>query len=284
MNAVSKRAPSLSFLLFPIFFGAPLFAAEISGLQGLGEFHDHRIESSEAGRSYQVFVGLPNTYGESDTQRFPTVYVLDGGALYPMLKAYYNYLRAGDEIPELILVAVSYGTGDWRDGNDRSHDFTAPADGQEHWGGAADFQNFVGNELMPMIESEYRSRPDRRIVFGQSLGGQFVLHAALTDPGLFWGHIASNPALHRNLPFFLERRPLRRSNSEKPKLFVGSGSLDERRFREPALDWITHWTSVENPPWELEAVTLDGHRHFSAPPTAFRQGLVWLFSSREASN
>jgi predicted alpha/beta superfamily hydrolase len=38
----------------------------------------------------------------------------------------------------------------------------------------------------------------------QGLGGQFVLYTALTRPDLFWGHIASNPALHRNLPFYPE--------------------------------------------------------------------------------
>ena len=284
MNAAPKYPllPGFCLLVFFLpaaFFGSPGVAAEIAGLQGLDETRDHFIDSDETGRGYHVFVGLPTGYAETADRRYPTVYILDGGELYPMLRAYYNYLRFGEEIPDLILVAISYGTGDWRNGNDRSHDFTAPADDRDFWGGAADFQRFVGEELIPFVESEYRTRSDRRIVFGQSLGGQFVLHAAQTDPALFWGYIASNPALHRNLPFFLEPRDNWRGNGDKSKLFVGSGSLDDERFREPALQWMSHWRSVEHPPWELETVTLDGHSHFSAPPAAFRQGLVWLFST-----
>ena len=261
-----------------VFLAMPAFAVELSGLQGLGETRDHVVVSESVGRSYEIFVGLPAGYFESVDRHYPTVYILDGGELYPMLISYYRYLRFGEEIPELILVAISYGTSDWENGNDRSHDFTAPSDEREFWGGAADFQRFLADELMPFVEAEYRSRADRRIVFGQSLGGQFVLHAAQTDPGLYWGHIASNPALHRNLPFFLERRDTVRNTSDKPKLFVSSGSGDDDRFRTPALQWMSHWTSVENLPWDLEAVTLDGHSHFSAPPAAFRQGLIWLFS------
>ncbi len=284
MNGAPKRPllPGLfllGFFLPAAFFGAPGVAAEIAGLQGLGETRDHFIDSQETGRGYHVFVGLPKGYAESDDRRYPSVYILDGGELYPLLRAYYNYLRSGQEIPDLILVAISYGTGDWRNGNDRSHDFTAPADDRDFWGGAPDFQRFVGKELIPLVEKEYRARSDRRVVFGQSLGGQFVLHAALTEPALFWGYIASNPALHRNLPFFLERRGDPGGNATKSRLFVGSGSLDDERFRLPALRWMSHWSSVEDPPWDLKTVTLEGHSHFSAPPAAFRQGLVWLFST-----
>ena len=204
------------------------------------------------------------------------MYVLDGGELYPLFASYSGYLAAGKEIPPLILVAISYGTDDWEQGNDRSHDYTAPTEEREHWGGAIDFQGFLENELIPFVEDKYRSDAKRRIVFGQSLGGQFVLFTAQTRPDLFWGHIASNPALHRNLPFFLETVP---ADPETPShLFVGSGSDDDPRFRTPALEWIEHWSSKDSTPWRLRVETLEGHSHFSAPPASFRDGLRWLLS------
>lgn len=103
-----------------------------------------------------------------------------------------------------------------------------------------------------------------------------MLFTALTDPVLFWGHIASNPALHRNLPFFLATPP-RAENSNRPRLFVSSGSDDDPRFREPAVKWMSHWSTVKPTPWDLEMRTLEGHNHFSAATAAFRQGLIWLF-------
>jgi hypothetical protein len=95
---------------------------------------------------------------------------------------------------------------------------------------------------------------------------------------LFWGYIASNPALHRNLAFFLEARATPPAEGQRPRLFVGSGSNDAPEFRLPALEWIARWTGAMDAPWDLQAVTLEGHTHFSTPPAAFRQGLHWLFA------
>ncbi|MCZ6804196.1 MAG: alpha/beta hydrolase-fold protein, partial [Proteobacteria bacterium] len=210
---------------------------------------------------------------------YPTVYILDGGALFPLLTAYYRYLILAEEIPEAIIVAISYGSANFEGGNYRSTDYTAKSSEREYWGGAERFQSFMSDELFPFIEHNYRSRPDRRIIFGHSLGGQFVLYTALMDPDLFWGHIASNPALHRNLPFFLKRHNEAIAERTSSKLFVGSGSMDEPRFRKPALKWIEHWSAIDTLPWQLKTIDLDGHSHMSAPPAAFRQGMRWLFSS-----
>lgn len=265
-------------LLAVIASSAPVKALSIEGMQGIGDTRYHQVESNSIGQNYHVFVGLPKSYEKSRDRKYPTIYILDGGELYPLLSAYYRYLNLADEVPEAILVAISYGTDDWEKGNNRGHDYTAASTDRGHWGGAGDFQSFLSDELIPLVENKYRSRSDSRIVFGQSLGGQFVLYTAQTRPNLFWGHIASNPALHRNLPFFLEQHGQAESGARRSRLFLSSGSMDEPRFRIPALEWIRHWTAVESTPWDLKTMTLGGHSHFSAPPVAFRQGMIWLFA------
>jgi predicted alpha/beta superfamily hydrolase len=269
---------ALLVLALAIGVAIPGGAVEIEHLQSLGDTRYHLLESKVATHTYHVYVRLPESYKESGDQTYPTIYLLDGGSTFPMLGGYYRYLSLGEEIPDLILVGISYGTDDWKNGNNRSHDFTAPSSEREYWGGAADFQKMLRTELLPLIENTYRSDPKRRVIFGQSLGGQFVIFTALTEPALFWGHIASNPALHRNLPFFLEA-PKQPVNSNRPKLFVSSGSDDDPRFREPTVKWMSHWSTVKPTPWDLEMRTLKGHNHFSAATSAFRQGLIWLFST-----
>lgn len=260
---------------------SPAQNVSINGLQGLGDTRHHVIASETLDKSYEVLVGLPDDYDHSGDTDYPTIYILDGGELYPLLRSYHRYLRNGGEAPDMIMVAISYGSSDYENGNDRSHDYTAPSHEREYWGGAQDFQAFLSGELMPFIESKYRSRSDRRVIFGQSIGGQFVLYTAQTQPALFWGHIASNPALHRNLPFFLQMHADVPSVDGRSYLFVGSGSDDDPRFREPALEWIDHWTRSPEKPWYLRAETLDGHGHFSAPPASFRRGIKWLFANSE---
>ena len=259
---------------------------DIDGVQGLGETRHHVVQSEILDKQYHVLVGLPEGYDEDAETRYPTLYVLDGGELYPLFTSYLRYLQFAGEAPDVIVIGISYGTSDWQNGNDRGHDYTAPTEEREHWGGAEAFQAFLGDELIPEIEREYRSRSDRRVLFGRSLGGQFVLYSAQTRPDLFWGRIASNPALHRNLPLFLSMRP--DAPAAPSHLFVSSGSLDDAVFREPALAWIEHWSAQINKPWRLRTETLEGHSHFSTPAEALRRGIAWLFadylsSSQESS-
>lgn len=129
------------------------------------------------------------------------------------------------------------------------------------------------------FKKNFRSQPHRRVIFGQSLAGQFVLYTALTEPNLFWGHIASNPALHRNLEFFLQKPAAAAPDAERSRLFVASASHDDEQFRVPALKWIKHWNGRDDLPWQLKTVTLEGHNHMSAPPASFRQGMRWLFAA-----
>ncbi len=189
-------------LAFLLAVSTPAAAVETQFMQGIGDARYHHIESEIVGRGYHIYVKLPDRYDEAVDTKYPTVYVLDGGALFPLFSAYYRYLNFGQEIPDSIIVGISYGTADFAEGNLRSTDYTAPSAERDYWGGAENFQSFLSDELFPVIEAGYRSDADQRIVFGQSIGGQFVLYTALTRPDLFWGHIASNPALHRNLPFF----------------------------------------------------------------------------------
>ncbi len=248
----------------------------IDGMQGLGDTRHHVIKSQSPDKDYHILVGLPDDYDASGDRTYPVVYILDGGELYPLFASYTRLLRFAGDVPDFILVGISYGTSDWENGNDRSHDFTAPTDEREFWGGAEAFRNFLESELMPVVEARYRACSDRRVLFGRSLGGQFVLYSAQTRPGLFWGYIASNPALHRNLPLFLSMKP---TTSDSPShLFVSSAENDDPVYREPALKWIDHWSGTDDLAWRLHVETLDDHNHFSTPAAAFRRGLGWLFA------
>lgn len=277
--AMTMRFTSL-LALFGLLASCTGASTDTAYLQGLGDLRYERFSSEEIGRDFHIYVMLPDAYAEHPAKKYPTLYLLDGGSLYPLLVGYYRYLSLGEELPAMIIVGISYGTDRFAEGNYRASDYTAPSEERDYWGGAGTFQAFLEDELMPWVEDEYRSRADRRIVFGHSIGGQFVLYTAQTKPALFWGHVASNPALHRNLPFFLDAHWSEPLAGSKPYLFVASGSDDDPAFRVPALEWMKHWTANDELPWKLNTVTLDGHSHMSLPPAAFREGLRWVFADQ----
>ena len=252
----------------------PAAGSAAEHMQAIADTRLHVLDSAIVERPLKILVKPPAAYGDNPATTYPVVYLLDGGATFPMLAGYYNYLRHEESVPDLIVVGISYGSDSFEEGNYRSTDYTAPSPERDYWGGAADFLRVLEHEVFPLVEGSYRADPGQRILFGQSIGGQFVLFAALNRPELFSGLIASNPALHRNLDYFLdfEAGPRQRVT----RLFVSSGSEDDPRFREPALAWMNKWRAVPEPPWDLRAVTIDGYGHFSIAPESFRRGLRWI--------
>ena len=251
-------------------------------LQGLGDTRYHLFESETLGHPLHLYVRVPENAAEGP---FPVIYLLDGGVNFPLLSAYYHYLRLAEEVPELTIVGISYGSDRFEGGNYRSSDFTAPSDEREWWGKAPVFQQVLENELMPIIEETYPADASRRIIFGQSLGGQFVLYNALTRPGLFWGHIASNPALHRNLTFFLDWKGEDPMTAHATRVFVSEAGFNGEQFRKPIDQWVRYWSEANRKkPFLLEVRYLPGQTHMSAAPESFRQGLSWLFSGAAEEN
>jgi predicted alpha/beta superfamily hydrolase len=243
-------------------------------LFGMGQPDTFTLASETLERDFHVYVRLPQGYQESD-ESWPVIYLLDGGILFPMLAPYHFMLTIDGVAPEAILVGISYGGLGFSNGNMRSTDYTAASVERDHYGGAPAFQSFLESQLLPLIDERYRTDPGRRVIVGQSLGGQFVLYTALTRPELFWGHIAINPALHRNLAYFRDYPSA--AGTQRTRLFVGAATLDDPRFREPALEWIDEWTGREESHLDLEVASLAGEHHASAAPAAYKAGLRWLF-------
>lgn len=236
------------------------------------------FESQAVGRAFHIYVRLPEAYVNDDSQ-YPVVYLLDGDSLFPILAANHLFLNYDEGLPEAIVVGIAYGSFD-PSTNLRGLDFSAPADdaGPEQ-GGAPAFQSFLKNELIPEIERRYRTDSLKRVLFGQSRGGYMVLYTAFTDPDLFWGRIASNPAFDPGRErFFSTPAPALRSDLG---LVVTSGSRDYPNLREVALEWFDAWKGMENAPWTLSMVTIQGGTHAADSMNSYRTGMLWLFNRDE---
>lgn len=234
-----------------------------------------RVQSREVGRSYHVYVRYPGDYAKEPHKRYPVVYVLDGDSLFPILAASHLFLHYDEQLPEALIVGIAYGSFDPAV-NRRDVDFTGPAAGvAPDKAGAPAFQRFLRAELLPLIERNYRADPARRILFGQSRGGSFVLYSAFTEPDLFWGRIASNPAFDPGRDrFFGMPAP---ASVAGLGLVVTSGSRDRARYRDAALQWFKAWEGRTDTPWAVKTHTIEGGTHAADSSRAYRAGMLWLF-------
>jgi uncharacterized protein len=232
-----------------------------------------RIESGATGRPYHIYVRYPEGYDPAADVTYPTVYLTDGDSLFPILAANHLFLHYDERLPDALVVGIAYGGFD-PSVNRRNIDFQSPGEGAGQAGAEA-FQRFLRSELIPRIEANYRSDSARRVLFGQSRGGAFVLYSAVTDPDLFWGRIASNPSITPGIESLLE--PAAEATRADLGVVVTSGTRDRSDLQAEAAQWIAHWENQSVRPWRLHPVRIEGGTHAANAPDAYRSGMLWLF-------
>jgi len=146
------------------------------------------------GEDRTVFISVPVSYTRG-TQRYPVLYLTDAQFEFDQSRSSAAFLARNRLIAEVIVVGVA--------NNDRTSDFYASkadfkANGRTipfpNSGHADQFLEFVEKELIPWVESTYRTAP-LRILAGHSAGGYFALHTMRAKPGLFQAIIAASPWL-----------------------------------------------------------------------------------------
>lgn len=261
-----------------VFFIAASFSSHaiadeaLDRLFGLGPVETFTIQSETLDRGFHIYVRLPLEYEESACD-WPVVYLLDGGILFPMLAPYHFMMQIDELAPAAVMVGISYGGLGSANGNYRSTDYTAPAEEPELFGGAAAYQSFLADELIPRIEADYRVDQSSSLVLGQSLGGQFTLYTALTRPDLFGFYLSMNPALHRNLDYFKQLEPAERTTPTP--ILITRSTEEPSRLSGPLQQWIRHWQVSNDDALALDIHWLANQHHASSAPAAYREAMQW---------
>jgi predicted alpha/beta superfamily hydrolase len=233
------------------------------------------IHSQATEGIYHIYVRLPQGYETEPTLRYPVVYVLDGDSLFPILAATHLFLTMDDKLPEAIVVGIAYGSFDPAI-NKRGIDFMPPdKDVPAKAAGAPAFLKFLKSELLPVVETKYRVDPTKRILFGQSRGGSFVLYSAFADPDLFWATIAGSPAIPPTRQFFYTTPAL--GKRQDLRLFVAEGSGDLPRLRVETIPWLAEWESRTDKPWSLTPILIRDGTHGANSGDAYRAAMRQLF-------
>ncbi|MCR8642848.1 alpha/beta hydrolase-fold protein [Paenibacillus sp. N1-5-1-14] len=172
------------------------------------------MTSSVHYRRYQVMVAVPSA--APPTGGYPVLYVLDGNSVFGTVV---EAVRLQSNRPDItgVLPAIVVGIGypvETPFSSERFYDLTPmPTTEYAHrfrdgevpkQGGAAQFLQFIEEELKPQIESEFPINRDRQTIFGHSLGGLFAVYTLFTKPHAFQSYIAGSPSIHWNEAFMLE--------------------------------------------------------------------------------
>ncbi|MDB4911331.1 MAG: esterase [Gemmatimonadetes bacterium] len=164
------------------------------------------VPSRALGEARRINVHTPPNYAASAAARFPVLYMPDGGLDedFPHVVNTVDSLIKLGAIRPVIVVGVP--------NTQRRRDLTGPTRVATdsaiapHVGGSAAFRRFLRDELMPAIDSHYRTTPERAIV-GESLAGLFVVETFLREPTLFDHYVAFDPSLWWNRAALVDSAP-----------------------------------------------------------------------------
>ncbi len=235
---------------------------------------EQNIYSESVNDTFRILVSLPDNYSLNE-QKYPVLYVLDGDIAFGMAASIARYLQIGDNIPELIIVGIGYGSIDKSAGEKRKRDYRPTSAN-----GAENFLSFFEEELIPHIDSNYRTVPGDRTINGYSIGGLFALYSLFTKPEIFSRYILGSPSLSWDeySIFKYEENSPDKILDKKINIFisVGSGEPDEKFFN-PIDNLVTQMQERKYSGVKLEAKVFDGSTHLAGPPESLTHGLLSVF-------
>jgi len=236
-----------------------------------------QIISKEVDDTFYVYVRLPKNY-ESANKRYPVLYLLDGDISFNMATSIVRYLQYGKDVPDLIIVAPAYGTllND-SEVNYRERDYTFyQIDNFAGSGGGERFLNFIEKELVPFVDTNYRTN-NRRVLNGFSLGSLFALNILIKNPGIFNNYIVGSPYLVNDADQISKK--LLDINFTPPlkNIFISVGELEEtEKYKKPIksiVDILKTKSAINVNFAEFKNAT-----HFTSPAEALTFGLKFVFS------
>lgn len=151
------------------------------------------VPSEIMGKTREVNILLPQGY-TSSTERYPVIYLLDGGVSqdWPTYSTSIREAMATGKVRPAILVGIAT--------EDRQNELTERSTDRRiirQWpnhGQSERFRRYITTEVKPLVESQYRTNGDDTVI-GESAAALFIVEAFLRQPTLFDRYLAVSPSL-----------------------------------------------------------------------------------------
>ena len=252
-------------------------SGEITTPVSIDNSEQFSIYSSNTEQEYKIYVHLPGSYARSD-KIYPVVYDLDADIGFSMISEMSTLLAFRNEMPEVIIVGVAYGAYPGQEGNNRRRDFTpTPIESITSSGGAENFFKFIRDELIPLIDSKYRTNPEDKSILGFSLSGLFSLYVLFNHPGLFSRYLIASPSIwwDEGVTFEYEKQYSEEHTDLQARIFISVGDAEETVESWNKLVRVLESRNYKG--LKLSKMIFDNAPHITATILAGVRGIKALF-------
>jgi len=253
------------------------------------------LSSSNVDQEFRIFVALPHTYAHSG-KAYPVLYVLDANAVFGTVTETARFLAMLKEIPEIIIVGIGYPINNFTEAAGfRTRDYTITPvdtwyketfkavqfDAPEYVGsgGATNFLQFVCKELMPFINTTYRTIPEDSAIFGSSFGGLFALYVLFQQPDTFGRYIIGSPTVWWDEAVILnyEKDFAANNTGLSAIVFMSVGSCESERMVAGFQEMARVMQDRQYKNLELITHIFEDETHTSVGPATISRGLRAVF-------
>jgi predicted alpha/beta superfamily hydrolase len=276
---LSKQVYNTIRILFIIVFSG--FAMGVSaqfskfGIEGS---HVRKFTSSiVALPEYELDIMLPTGY-ENSNKIYPVLYLMDSQWDFPLVTSLYGQQYFDGFVPEMIIVGITWGGVDPNPDSLRARDYTPTREARSpQSGGAQQYLSVLKNEVIPFIESNYKSNKNDRALAGCSLGGLFTLYAWLTEPGLFQRYIAATPAIgwDKEVIYKYEKKYFESKPAAKARVFICEGGVE--RGVPAYKKFVKHLADRNYKNVEIQSRILENTGHSGTKGEGYARGLQYVF-------
>ena len=228
------------------------------------------ITSAKLNEGREITISLPPSYTKNTTQKYPLLILLDGDFLLDPFQGALNYGYYWDDLPEIIVVAITQNKN-----NEREADCATEATNGLPDEKGEQFFEFIGMELIPYIQKNYRIAPFKMIAGLDTTAG-FLNCYLYKDNPVFDAYISLSPELPAGME---EQIPDRLSAIQKPIFYyqaTADGDVKSMKTRIQAMD--EGIKKVTNPMLNYLYEDFKGASHYSLVLHAIPSALYQIFS------
>lgn len=242
-------------------------------LIALNVFSQKTVElfnSKKLGEEREITVSLPKSYAKETKRKYPLLVLLDGDYLYSTFQGTLTYGNYWDDLPEVIIVAVTQNKNDERyEDCQWDEKLGLPIDKGKN------FFEFLAIELMPYIEKSYRIAPFKIIAGHDTTAGFSNLYLYKDDP-VFDAYISLSPDLPTEMENLL---PLAMNQINKPIFFyLATADGDIKKLQTKIKKLNEGLVPVENPLFNYKFDDFKGATHYSLVLQGVPSALYQIFA------
>lgn len=177
-----------------IYFFALIGCIQLSSSQVIYE----PFESVKLGETREVKIQLPRGYDANEDKNYPVILVLDGDYLFEAVAGNVDYYSYWEDMPESIVVGINQVES-------RSSDIMYSEQNSLPIESGAAFFEFIGMELLPFLDSTYRT-VDFRVIIGHGETANFINYYLLKPTPLFQAYVSISPDLSPDMSNYLSEK------------------------------------------------------------------------------